>query len=207
MRRLRRIILGLLTLASLIVCLGTIALWIRSYSGSDYVMRRWMIQADRMSIVHDGQSIEWTRGQIRFQLLNDTYYPNGYGEVTMTVENSRPDWSVGRLGPRHVYWESPPPRSVWNRLGFMTWQNGWSSSFADSGRKVYAIPAWSIALLTAISPVVWLRRKLRQRRRYGHGLCPKCGYDLRATPDRCPECGASTSDDSATVSPRVSGLP
>jgi hypothetical protein len=50
---------------------------------------------------------------------------------------------------------------------------------------------WPFALTLAM--VAFLFRVRSRRRNWGigpaTGLCLRCGYDLRATPDRCPECG------------------
>jgi hypothetical protein len=51
------------------------------------------------------------------------------------------------------------------------------------------VPCWALALLFAVAPAEWFRRRRRQRLRSLQGFCPTCGYDLRASPDRCPECG------------------
>jgi hypothetical protein len=49
---------------------------------------------------------------------------------------------------------------------------------------------WSIAVIGAGGILLYCRRRARQRL-MRIGCCQSCGYDLRATPQRCPECGAA----------------
>jgi hypothetical protein len=54
---------------------------------------------------------------------------------------------------------------------------------------VIVLPQWAVAAVFGTFPVGRLIRHHRSRRRHGSDACRRCGYDLRATPDRCPECG------------------
>ena len=109
----------------------------------------------------------------------------------------------GRLVLRRYHCGDPalragiPAGAVWRRsiCGFGVGRDistSASGQYPRSSLRWYAVPLWLIALATAFLPALAARAallRIRVRLRRQRGACPACGYDLRATPDRCPECG------------------
>jgi hypothetical protein len=72
-------------------------------------------------------------------------------------------------------------------LGLPLWQRTYWS---------YDAPCWLLAAISSIAPAIsgiapaiWVVRLVTRKKKYAPGRCARCGYDLRATPERCPECG------------------
>ena len=84
-----------------------------------------------------------------------------------------------------VFRYDPPPHSV---LAF-----GWESRPSPSTRTIWfrrvTLPYAFVILVFALPATIALSRSLRRRRRIRAGCCVACGYDLRASSARCPECG------------------
>ncbi len=57
---------------------------------------------------------------------------------------------------------------------------------------IVGVPYAFIAVPGAVLPAAWLWRRHRLALRRRSNGCVHCGYDLRGTPDRCPECGTTS---------------
>ena len=172
-RRLIRYTLVGLTVLSAALCVAAVVLWVRSYWWYDqgYV----------------------TAGARRLGLQS------GSGNVAVVwhrADPSRPPygWDTGRGWGPYTGRGYEPYRAFWasgaRRTGL---HMAVVSVGSASSEPVRSLVAWYgfVALPLAAPTLVRIFVHARNRRRVSRsGLCPACGYDLRATPERCPECGA-----------------
>jgi hypothetical protein len=72
--------------------------------------------------------------------------------------------------------------------------------FARLAQPVGSWPWWPATLLLCLPTLLWLGHRaggsMTRRRRHRRGCCGVCGYDLRATTGRCPECGSADGESS-----------
>ena len=99
-------------------------------------------------------------------------------------------------------WADPisPSQSGWRSAGFFTQlQTDWTPRYYNGERDWLGLQygTWSIRFpfwipVAALGFLLVLYRglpRLRLLKRIKSSLCARCGYDLRGSTERCPECG------------------
>lgn len=183
MRRLGRYALTLCSGLSLALCVAVCVLWVRSY---------WV--ADRLDYVAPGK---WFWGySIRgtLAMMPSTANATGSGFIYDRADNI--DSTHGSI------WRAARGR-WWEDLGFHARYIRWGPQW----RLYLYFPHWSLALLTALLPATMILVDVRRKSRSSEGVCGNCGYDLRASPDRCPECGTSASGVANVIQPAATEDP
>jgi hypothetical protein len=112
------------------------------------------------------------------------YAREGVAGLSMRV-----DRSPNRLTVTRYEWAG----FVWHHARDKRWQP--SGRGGHQSRPLFywrvGLPLWLVTGLAMFWPAHMMLsvRHWRRRKRRRQGLCPGCGYDLRATVDHCPECG------------------
>ena len=73
--------------------------------------------------------------------------------------------------------------------GFAVYCEAMSSNCCAGNVWRVAVPHWFAGAVFALPSAAFAVAAVRAKRRQRDGCCHACGYDLRATPSRCPECG------------------
>jgi hypothetical protein len=162
---------------SLVLFLATSVLWVRSYWSEDAVVR----QEGSKELWHAASS----RGQIaidHYQVFGEPNFENRRGRTWFFQRRNPTQLTLRPLRSRY----SAVRGTVWAGFGFLahdvtTVQNDLVT------RRAWFVPHWLPALLTVALPIRRILWPTRRSCKSGH--CLRCGYDLRATPGRCPECG------------------
>ena len=182
-------------MASLVVFVGAVGLWVRSQWAFGYVF---VGRASPPTVRFVG--VLCYTGSVELG-LKKVDLDSSYSEYLRVSAG----WDVvGQNRPPEPLESGPTDPDAWERSwgrwGFafqlysisprgwvIPWRGG--NYYLNKTFNVWvAAPWWFVMLATAVLPAR-ASYKWRRGRRARRGACANCGYDLYATPERCPECG------------------
>ena len=187
-----RRLLNLFTLLSLLFCVAAVILWVRSYSRGHVLL--WTLSNLDQPLglkprYEETRIIESAHGGI--QLIR----ARSEGYMSLAVADRPPEsgvrcWPSARLtypllGRSDV---SAPDALFWTLCGFQVLAQSERIDRDSYSTQTITVPWWFVVMVSGVPPAAHL---INKGRRTAAGTCSKCGYDLRATPGRCPECGAA----------------
>jgi hypothetical protein len=179
-RRLRHWLFTVSAALSLLLFVLVIAIWVRSHFALDEYFLHWNVNqiGNRRSLLlqsdRGGFQVCWGEQTASPQAFDGRYLPTIHADHFPL--SGKPFNSVAS-------------KAHWFNINRYSIHYASNSSLNEDWTSIFG-SIWLIAILAAILPTIWFVRfrKLRGAKLHS-GHCPICGYDLRATPDRCPECG------------------
>ena len=160
----RHRIFTLASVLSLLMCVATVVLWLRSY---------WRYDIFILTIANGRTCwlVTTTRGKVQLCIVHDE-------------SRSESRFAHGSGVAEELY----PLPHTWMGIG---WGQRVDLPPWLSGRNAVAVPCSYIVFVLAFAPAMKLLSRLRRRKRTG--CCPICHYDLTGnTSGVCPECGTAT---------------
>jgi hypothetical protein len=162
-----------LSVLSLLLCVATIVLWVRSYECTDHIRREgWEVQSGQGSLVLSWSSC-WGGAPL--------YWADEPDAVSLSLQ----------YGTFHSVSRQRDVRFA--GVGYARYFTG----TLPVEHVLFFMPHWLPGAILLMPSALLLLPVCRRQCVNAKSTCKTCGYDLRATPDRCPECGRASGLDSA----------
>jgi hypothetical protein len=186
----RRWIFNIAAVFSMLLFAALLTLWIRSYEHEEGIAMVWFDtppnapSAGEYFVIVEGDTLYVAKGGLWLTWMGSGPQSSGWSRRL-----NRPGfYSHPVPAPQNPLHSSNIDEGPWT-LGFACGRVDYPSFSGQPAEYRVRSPLWFPTLLTLTMPMLWLHCRRKCRRLRLSGFCVKCGYDLRASKDRCPECG------------------